>query len=479
MINSNTFGITQTARSTPFDNSTNGYDAQNEQEAHEEIDYRRVTFEPTGFVNRTDSVISFVNGTRTFTIAPTTISYDYYVLGHKKTKYAPESITWTDTPGAWFFYFVDTVLTASQTPWTFGTNNVFIAEGYWDADHNEMILFAEERHGLTMDWATHQRFHRSINGGAMIEKDNFLPGNYILTGNGSSNTHCQFSITNGFLNDEDIRLAITNSATPTLPFEQKLSTIAWLPVYYKEGAGGFTHKNTATAFPVYSNSPNTIYFNNYNTGTSQWELKNVTNNWYTVMWVAITNSISEPVIAIMGQYEAPSIILADNYNRLETLDLTQFPSAEYYFRWKIIVQTSTSYTNTPKAVFRRISDASITIINNDRYAVDFSYNGNAGSGKYLEHYSGQTSDTSPFIVPEDSYVRTITLRTTANSTGTVNYYAFPNLTTPFFTMSFTNQTYKKEQLTILIPADQGIAVKVQTGSFNKPHGSVMVQSGGA
>jgi hypothetical protein len=374
---------------------------------------------------------------------------------------------------------VDTILTASQTPWTFGSNHVFICEGYWDALHNELILFAEERHGLTMDWATHQRFHRSINGGAMIEPKNFLAGNYILTGDGSLDSHCQLSISDGYLNDEDIRMHIYNSATPTLPFEQKLSTIAWLPVFYKEGASGFTHKYTATQFPVYSNSPNTIFFNYYNTMTSQWELKNVTNTWYTVMWVVVTNNIYDPIIAVMGQYEAPSLILADNYNTLETLDLSQFPSAEYYFRWKLIIQTSTSYTNTPKAVLRAITNANATIINNDRYPINYNYNGNAGPGKYLDIFPGQSSDTSPFTIPEDSYIRTITLRTTANSTGTMRYYAFPDLVNPIYTMTFSNQTYMKAQLTIPLAADVGISVKVQTGSFNKPHGSVMIQSGGA
>lgn len=467
--------IKQVAISVPFDNNANGFEHDNTQEAIEEIDFRQETKEPTGFVNRVDSSISFDDSTRTFTIAPVGERYEYLCEGIKIFKYSTESIQISDTEGIWFFYFIHETLTTTQTPWTFGSENVFIANGYWDADNNKMILFGEERHGVVMDWATHARLHRTD--GAKTEPNGFTPGNYNFIGDGSLDSHCQLSIGNGYLNDEDIRMFIQNSATPTNLFEQKLSTIAWLPVYYKLGPIGYARKQVATAFPVYSNSPNTIYFNNYNTGTSQWELKNVTNNWYTAMWIIATNNLSEPIICLMGQYEAPSYILADNYNTLETLDITNFPSQEYKLLYRIIVQTSTSYTNTPKAVLRAISDASTYIINNDRYSILYSLNGNATTGKYLEIFPGQTTDTSPYVITEGSYVRSINLRTTANSTGVMAFYRFSNLTTPFTTISFTNQTYAKINLTEFIPSDEGITVKVLSGSFNKPHGTIVIQTG--
>lgn len=54
--------------------------------------------EPTGFVNRTDSNISFVNGTRTFTIQPAVSSFDFYVDGSEKiTKSGAENKVISDT----------------------------------------------------------------------------------------------------------------------------------------------------------------------------------------------------------------------------------------------------------------------------------------------------------------------------------------------------------------------------------------------
>ena len=464
------------ALSVRFDNlptRDNEFDARTTQECLEEIDFRRLTMEPTGFRNRTDTTISFVNGTRTFTITPVSGSFSFYCKGHKYTKLTAESIQITDTEGYWYFYYNLGTLSTSQYEWDFGTNKVFIAHGYWDKDNKLLITFGDERHGLVMDWVTHQYLHRAE--GIKIEQNSFKPGNFTFTGDGSLNAHCQLSLTDGFVEDEDLRFNIINSATPTNFFEQKLSTIAWLPIYYKSGVNGYFRKITATAFPVASNSPNTIFYNKNNAGT--WQLTNVTNNYYTAMWIFATNNVFEPIICVMGQYEAVSYILADNLNIYATLDITGLPTIEYKVLWRLIVQSSTTYTNTPKAVLRGILDATSVILNNDRYAVLYSYNGNATLGKYCEIYPGQSTDTSPFILPEDSYVRSISLRTTANSTGVMSFYNFPNLTTPFATLTFSNQSFLKVNLTIALASDTGISMKVTSGSFNKPHGAIIIQTG--
>ena len=43
------------------------------------IEFDPIVSEPTGFVNRTDSAISFDDATRTFTIQPTISEYSYYI----------------------------------------------------------------------------------------------------------------------------------------------------------------------------------------------------------------------------------------------------------------------------------------------------------------------------------------------------------------------------------------------------------------
>ena len=250
----------QVAESVPFDNDTNGFDSDDTQAAVEEIDFRQLVKEPTGFVNRVDSVFSFVDVTLIFSISPTTTSYDYYIRGHKYTISTTKNATITDTAGIWFFHFNESeVLIATQTPWDFEDPIAFVSILFWDATHNTAIILGEERHGLVMDWATHKRLHEVV--GTQVEPNNFRVDDYILNGDGSLDTHAQFSITEGYIHDEDIIMDVVDSATPTpFSFEQTLSPFVKIPLYYREGsnADSLWHKIDTTNFPVAYDGINTI-----------------------------------------------------------------------------------------------------------------------------------------------------------------------------------------------------------------------------
>lgn len=58
-----------------------------------------------GFINRTDSSISFVSLTRTFTIQPTGPSFEFYSYGSKYKKTTPQTIVLPNTAGLWHIYF--------------------------------------------------------------------------------------------------------------------------------------------------------------------------------------------------------------------------------------------------------------------------------------------------------------------------------------------------------------------------------------
>jgi len=63
------------------------------------------TKEPTGIIDRTESTISFVAGTRTFSIAPTGVSFDYLLRGNKVTVSAQQDVIIADTTGLHYIYF--------------------------------------------------------------------------------------------------------------------------------------------------------------------------------------------------------------------------------------------------------------------------------------------------------------------------------------------------------------------------------------
>jgi len=472
--------ITQVSRGTPFDPSTHNFDPTNAQDA---IDYvfnifQNIMREPTGFVNKNiDSTISFVNGTRTLSIAPKTPTYSQYqycINGKIYTETTTKSIIIPDLEGTHHIWFdSNQVLQTSQTEWSIESDIVFITSIYWDATNNLALRIEEERHGVILDRDTHKYLH-IVNGTKIpLYGDNFAIGNYIDDGDGSLNSHAQYSISNGTVIDEDLFLNVVNSASPSANFEQILSTIAYLPVFYLLGAGDWRAK-TANSFAIYENSPNTCYYNQYNAGS--WSLANCTNGYYFVTWIMLTSSIVEPIMVILGQREDPDLISAINNNTKASLIVPGDLNEEFYYLKKMVWQTSTTYTNTPKA--RLVYIATSTEINpaNDRFQVLASYNGNAGSGKYLEFFPGQSSDSSPFPIPEVSYLRTLILSSSSNSTGTISLYNNNDLVNPIANISLTNNRYARIDFALLIPQDTQLTAKVSSGSISKPGMVLWIQT---
>ena len=96
----------------------NFFNAHNLQDAVEEIDFRVLTGEPTGFPNRDDSHISFDDGSREFTIQPSGIaSFDYYIKGKKTTITDEDSVVIDDEEGMHFIYYNASGTLIAQRTW--------------------------------------------------------------------------------------------------------------------------------------------------------------------------------------------------------------------------------------------------------------------------------------------------------------------------------------------------------------------------
>jgi hypothetical protein len=309
-----------------------------------------ITNEPNGFPNRTDSVMSFTPGTLTFRIAPTGVSYDVYVKGVKYTKSAPESALITDTEGLWYFYFDGTgALVASQTIWSI-VNHVPIAYIYWDSAGDTAVVFGEERHGVIMDSLVHEYLHNTV--GARYWTGLVLSGSIV--GDGSLDAHAQVALTNGDVYDEDLLISIRHAAVPTPPFQQFLTPIAQIPVYYLSGTGQWRRWVT-TNFPAHLGAARLSY-NLYS--APNWTTPDVdTNGKYVAMWLFATNNRSEPVIAVLGQRQDSNLNDAQAGNKYENLiSLTSLAFAEMKVLYRLIFQTSAIYANAIKARLRDVQD---------------------------------------------------------------------------------------------------------------------------
>ena len=314
----------------------------------------QATGEPMGFENRTHSSISFNNGSRTFSIAPNTgggySSYAVWTKGTKRTISATLSVQVGTSTGLYYIYF-DAFgdLQYKTTYFTWDTETP-VAYVYWNSATSSAPFVADERHGVVLDWQTHEYLHRTR--GAVIA-EGFSISAYTTVGDGSANAHAQFDLGNGTFFDEDLEVAITHSATPTVgTFTQVLTGAAEIPVFYMSGSSGAWVRDSATEYAC-KQSATTLQYNSLSGGT--WSTTPATNNRYVVSWIVATNGINAPIIVILGQEQYSSIGAAEA-EAFGNLTLTNFPIVEFRPLWKVIFRTSSGYANTPNARIANVLD---------------------------------------------------------------------------------------------------------------------------
>jgi hypothetical protein len=317
----------------------------------------RPSSEPIGHENKADSVMSFDEGSRQFSIAPASTSYTVWCTGKRYVKTTTESVTIPDTSGLYYIYFNSSGSLAYKTTfftWDQDTPTAYI---YWNENDNKAYFFADERHGVTLDWATHEYLHRTR--GAAIA-NGFGVNNYTLVGDGSLDAHAKIDIANGTFFDEDLQVDIEHAASPTAnTWQQRLQSGAYIPVFYR--LNNHWTKDVATQFPV-KNSGTRAGFNLNTTGS--WSATEIDNNKYGVMFVVATNNLNEPIISIMGQSQYTDQGSAEA-SAWDELDLAGFPIVEFRPLYKIVFQTANAYTNSPKTRFVNLLDLRTVLSSGD------------------------------------------------------------------------------------------------------------------
>ena len=293
--------------------------------------------EPTGFPNRTDSGISFDDFTRTFYIAATGASFDIWVKGINYVFPSGLAIgkQISTTAGNHYIYFDDAGNIQETTTFSVDLfiNNAMIAIVYWNSDTNTHTYFADERHGMQMDGATHGYLHTVF--GARYLTGLALQG-FVADGTGGFDVNAQFYSDSGTIRDEDILLNI--------------STQSQIPIFYREGS--LWRKKTADAFPIIYNGTagytgTRVPYNQFVTGN--WQLTEVTNNDFVLVHFFATNDANNGVIGILGINKYSNTPAARAAADSEISTLSGLPFAEFTAIGSVIFQTQTSYTNTPKA----------------------------------------------------------------------------------------------------------------------------------
>ena len=305
------------------------------------------TQEPTGFETRSTSRLEFDDETRTFTISAVNREFSFWLHAKEVTRES-ESVQLPDVSGLYFIYFEPTqnelVYTDTVTSTLF-LDNALVALVYWQSETQEHVYFADERHGIVMDGATHKHLHLSL--GAQYRKGLRLY-NFYVDQSGSSASHAQFACDSGQIADEDLIIDIIDGDV------QVLSTVLNAPVYYRHG--GETNnwfKTPISPYPLILPTDSPYYFagtrpayNHEDNGF--WSLTEVPNNQFVLVHIAATNDVENPVVAILGNtYQTKSE--ARTGANTEFAAMSGLPFAEFVRLGTVIYQVSNNYTNTPKA----------------------------------------------------------------------------------------------------------------------------------
>ena len=295
-----------------------------------------------GFVNRTDSTMSFNSTNRTFTIAGTFV---YYYQGNKIIVSTSPTVQITNTTGLWYIYFAaNGTLTASQSFPSFATT-VIMAFVWWNGSFGTLY---DERHGYqrNIDW--HNWAHQTI--GARYG------AGLALTTAGSGGT-ATFQIASGNIWDEDINFVIAQQTTARC--------------WYQTGASTYTFDTTAITTPFRWSGALVQFVDS----TNAYALTVCANNRFVNVWVYGANNLTTPikmfVETIAGSAGYTSVANARIANPPSLLSMGLSPEMKLLYRIVVrgdgVIQTAVaaddyrSVSSLPGGGTSAISAAAVTL----------------------------------------------------------------------------------------------------------------------
>ena len=320
------------------------------------------TGEPNGHQDRSESTISFSDATRVFSISPTATRFDVWCKSIRFVFNSAQTTTIPATTGLYTIYFdEDGVLQNKDSSNEFNYDDETpVAVLFWNNLTSSAPFVYDIRHGITLDWATQEYLHKT-RGAAVYKGFNFV---YEFEDqDGSLDRHAQIGMAGGTFYNEDLEVIIVEDTTPTNPFEQNLGDFnnpGLIPIMYRVGQDTATTPTTdgpwvidsATTFPIKNVASGRMVYNSVSTGI--WATTEITNNYFGVMYIVATSDKDNPIVSFMGQQEYATIAEAKStswatYNFGNFPDPDQTPTSELRVLYKLIYQTSDSYTNARKA----------------------------------------------------------------------------------------------------------------------------------
>lgn len=291
--------------------------------------------EPNGFVDRTQTTVSWDNVTRTLTISPTGVNYVVWSDGVKLTISTTKTFTISNTEGAHFVYF-DASGNLQEFTGSFDVALIltwaYVAYVYWDATNLLAVPDVQnEQHGA--DWPPELHLQQHLTVGTRYQDGLAL----TVSANGSGATLADIEVAGalGHIWDEDIQHAVSARVITDN-----------IPLLYRTGASGLWRFDETSPALVRTAGTGRAAFNE-NTG-STWQLTEITDTWFGVAYVYATPGLTKKWIAVMGQNQYATLELAETAAQTAPA-AGQMPFLEFKLIGSIVFNTDNTYGNAVKS----------------------------------------------------------------------------------------------------------------------------------
>jgi len=341
------------------------------------------------YIQGEQTVLSFTNATRTFTITPVLTSFYFYQGGIKYIKNGSQSFQISDVEGIHLLYYdqgtiYDAINPSGDQALSIIRNNITISAIYWDATNKISIYTSNERH--TFYWPSWVHAYAHLSFGTQYVYGLGLTN--ITLGAGTSNTDAQFGVDAGAIADEDV----TSS-------QDIIASTAGLPIYSRTGSNGLWRRTTRSGYSFLNDGTTGLaQYNLYSGGT--WSIVSMTNNYYRLVHVFATNDIGLNKTIVMSgvaQYASAAAAEAAVSTEIANIYNSNLPFAEVKHIGSLILHTKTGLGNSVNARYVATTTGGSWIDYRRSNVIPTASSGGSGVSTFLSlsdtpvSYSGQAN----------------------------------------------------------------------------------------
>lgn len=302
-------------------------------------EYTVETISERGFPDKSQVNLSFDDVTRILTVTPAVTDYRFYQNGEKYIVDIQKTLEIPDVEGRYYIYFDGTTLNYIQNFTETQLEGIIrsyplVAYLYWDATNKTAIFKGSELH-WSKGYGVENHIIDHLTKGA-VYREGFGIGDITSIGNGSLNTHAQFSVAAGVINDEDIKHTIPGI----------LSTNGVTKIYWRNSSG-YPRVSVNYGFSVLTTGTGRLA---YNSASGLTECGDNTYVWYHV-FASGTLTPSDGLCTFVGRsaYASTTAAYADLSKEILNIQTSGLPSQEFKAIASVLLQTRNTYTNAVKA----------------------------------------------------------------------------------------------------------------------------------